>query len=274
MKLKRVDYFEEAPKVVRRQYDNDIEVRPLKFSSVQDNCIKKALFLGDQYMGGQIDSSESNGQESSPSQVSRKAVDNKAQNVKGDFDKSPSIMIQEANVHHKCDIKLNGAVKKNAISFTESTNDAKVNSIERNAKINLKEHDIKVYSKEREIKTHISQIRGSSWRDGFSVEKDSDRSKSKSMTPLRKEDNNTNIKIEDEKLTKPTKKKASTKIIDILTAKKIRDESSATSSPATSPKLSRRKLSEYVSEKLRQSSKSRSNTPSSPLNKRRNGLAR
>ena len=45
---------------------------------------------------------------------------------------------------------------------------------------------------------------------------------------------------------KPVRKKASEKIIEILTAKKMRDESS----PAKSPALSRRRLSEYVSEKL------------------------
>ena len=60
------------------------------------------------------------------------------------------------------------------------------------------------------------------------------------------------------------KKKVSEKIIEILTAKKMRDEKS----PANSPALSRRKLSEYVSEKLMMT-KSRSGTPSSPSNTRK-----
>ena len=69
------------------------------------------------------------------------------------------------------------------------------------------------------------------------------------MTPIQKDSNNTKIKVEDEKQNKMPKKKASTKIIDILTAKKIRDEKSATSSPTTSPKLCTRKLSDYVSDR-------------------------
>ena len=53
------------------------------------------------------------------------------------------------------------------------------------------------------------------------------------------------------------KKKASEKIIEILTAKKIRDEMS----PVSSPALAKRRLSEYVSEKLHLAGKSRSSTP-------------
>ena len=64
--------------------------------------------------------------------------------------------------------------------------------------------------------------------------------------------------------TKP-KKKASDKIIEILTAKKIQDEKSSVTSP-----LSKRRLSEYVSEKLHLSGKSRSNTPVSPVISRKN----
>ena len=64
---------------------------------------------------------------------------------------------------------------------------------------------------------------------------------------------------------KPIKKKASDKIIEILTAKKIRDEKPSESSPL----LSKRRLSEYVSEKLLQAGKSRSNTPVSPTSSRK-----
>ena len=62
------------------------------------------------------------------------------------------------------------------------------------------------------------------------------------------------------------KKKASDKIIDILKAKKIQDEKSS----VTSPVSSKRRLSEYVSEKLHLSGKSRSNTPVSPVISRKN----
>merc|ERR1712210_301441 len=78
-----------------------------------------------------------------------------------------------------------------------------------------------------------------------------------------------------ESRTKKKKTKASTKIIDILTAKKMKDELSAgeTTDGRSTPKQTRRKLSEYVSEKLRmdnnRSSKSRSNTPSSPQRSKR-----
>ena len=71
-------------------------------------------------------------------------------------------------------------------------------------------------------------------------------------------------KIDDTTI-KQTKKKASDKIIEILTAKKIRDEKPSESSPL----LSRRRLSEYVSEKLLQAGKSRSNTPVSPTSSRK-----
>ena len=69
----------------------------------------------------------------------------------------------------------------------------------------------------------------------------------------------------DDSTNKPTKKKASDKIIEILTAKKIRDEKSTESSPL----LSKRRLSEYVSEKLLLAGKSRSNTPVSPTSSRK-----
>ena len=62
------------------------------------------------------------------------------------------------------------------------------------------------------------------------------------------------------------KKKASDKIIEILTAKKIQDEKSSVNSPVSS----KRRLSEYVSEKLHLSGKSRSNTPVSPQISRKN----
>ena len=77
--------------------------------------------------------------------------------------------------------------------------------------------------------------------------------------------NNNTSKLENCDTSKPVKKKASEKIIEILTAKKIRDEKS----PANSPALSRRKLSEYVSEKLLMATKSRSGTPASPSSSRK-----
>ena len=52
VKLKRTkEYFVEEP-VIRRQFSADVEVAPVKFSSNQDNCVKKALFVGNAYLGG------------------------------------------------------------------------------------------------------------------------------------------------------------------------------------------------------------------------------
>ena len=52
VKLKRTEeYFEEAPPSFKRQFSSDLDVAPVKFSSSKDNCVKKALFVGDQYMG-------------------------------------------------------------------------------------------------------------------------------------------------------------------------------------------------------------------------------
>jgi len=259
VKLKRTDYYEEETKLTRRRYDNDSDVKPLQFSSVPDNCIKKALFLGDQYMGHQNNKEETSESKSTQYKVSRIATSDTVQNVKGD--EIQSIMTEEADVNHNCDIKLNGNAKEDNTSINKK--EERRNSVARNTKVNFKEPA-------KESPTHISQIRGSSWRDGFSME----RSRSKSMTPIQKDNSNSKTKVEDEKHNKMPKKKASTKIIDILTAKKIRDENSVTTTPSTSPKLCTRRLSEYVSEKLRQSSKSRSNTPASPFTKRRSGLAR
>ena len=107
----------EAPALIKRQFSSEVEVRPVRFTASQENCVKKALFVGDQWQGQSIQPA---GGESKP---------------------------------EHCD--------------TAGAN-------------------------------------------------------------------------------KPVRKKASEKIIEILTAKKMRDESS----PAKSPALSRRRLSEYVSEKL------------------------
>ena len=112
VKIRRAEEpLSEAPALVKRQFSSEVEVRPVKFTASQENCVKKALFVGDAWQGG------------------------------GD-----------AKPEH-CDTAGTG---------------------------------------------------------------------------------------------KPVRKKASEKIIEILTAKKMRDESS----PAKSPALSRRRLSEYVSEKL------------------------
>ena len=52
VKLKRTkEYYVEEP-VIRRQFSADLEVAPVKFSSNQDNCVKKALFVGNAYLGG------------------------------------------------------------------------------------------------------------------------------------------------------------------------------------------------------------------------------
>lgn len=130
VRLKRVDDYEEPEARPVRRPSRDVEVRPLKFSAVEENCIKQALFLGDQYMG--------------------------AGNM------------VDIGTRHNCDIKAEEAGGKR----------------------------------------------------------------------------------------KP--QSASSKIIDILTAKKLRDE-------ATGPGGRHCKLSDYVTEKLRQASRSRSGTPASKL---------
>ena len=55
VKLKRT---EEEPieehKSFKRQFSSDIEVTPIKFSSDKANCVKQALFVGNQYMGEDV----------------------------------------------------------------------------------------------------------------------------------------------------------------------------------------------------------------------------
>ena len=44
-----VDYLPEP--LPRRMVRDDVEVEPMKFSSVADNCVTKTLFVGSQYVG-------------------------------------------------------------------------------------------------------------------------------------------------------------------------------------------------------------------------------
>jgi hypothetical protein len=168
---KRLEEYVEQPVQLRRR-EVDMEVAPIKFSGTKENCVKKALFLGDQYMG------------------------------------------------------------------------------------------------ENGVAANQEQAKG------VARVQEGSRSRSHSKTPLK------------EARSRPSsgkKTKASTKIIDILTAKKLKDEMSGAVSPSeavTSPRQGRRRhsgrLSEYVADKLRldRSSKSRSGTPSSPQRARRSGCFR
>ena len=174
VKLKRTgEYAAEEPRVIRRQFSCDLEVAPLKFSSSKDNCVKKALFVGDAYLGG----------------------DN----------------ISEFQVSEYFSMTLNFP---------------------------------------------LSMF--------LPIQASSPKPKTESKTNDLKQDQTNNCDKKLEGSAKP-KKKASDKIIEILTAKKIQDEKSSVSSPL----LSRRRLSEYVSEKLHLSGKSRSNTPVSPVSSRK-----
>ena len=186
------EYVEEVAPLRRREVNMD--VKPVKFSGVAENCIKKALFLGDQYVG----------------------EGNKAKLGEPDL------------------------VDKRRSSKQESRRSSQQGS--------------------RRVSYYES-----------GTETETGRSRSNSKTPLRE--------AGQESRPKKKKTKASTKIIDILTAKKMKDELSAgesTENGRATPKQTRRKLSEYVSEKLRladnnnRSSKSRSNTPaaSPPRSKR------
>lgn len=42
---------QESPKINRKRFSTDIEVKPFKLTAQRDNCIVKALFVGDQYVG-------------------------------------------------------------------------------------------------------------------------------------------------------------------------------------------------------------------------------
>ena len=175
------EYVEETAPLRRREVS--MEVKPVKFSGVAENCIKKALFLGDQYVG------------EGGSKVGDQEVSDKRKSSKQESRRSS----QQGS---------------RRVSYYES-----------------------------------------------GTETETGRSRSNSKTPLRDG-------AGQESRSKKKKTKASTKIIDILTAKKMKDELSETENGRSTPKQTRRKLSEYVSEKLRmdnnRSSKSRSNTPGSP----------
>ena len=188
------EYVEESAPLRRREVSMD--VKPVKFSGVAENCIKKALFLGDQYVGEE-------------------------KSKAGEQD-----------------------VEKRRASKQESRRSSQQESSRRSSQQGSR--------------------RVSYYESG--TETETGRSRSNSKTPLR-----------DGAGQKKKKTKASTKIIDILTAKKMKDELSAgetTENGRSTPKQTRRKLSEYVSEKLRmdninRTSKSRSNTPGSPQRSKR-----
>ena len=194
------EYVEESAPLRRREVSMD--VKPVKFSGVAENCIKKALFLGDQYVGeGKSKAGE-----------------------------------QEL------------VVEKRRASKQESRRSSQQESSRRSSQQGSR--------------------RVSYYESG--TETETGRSRSNSKTPLRDG-------AGQDLRPKKKKTKASTKIIDILTAKKMKDELSAgetTENGRSTPKQTRRKLSEYVSEKLRmdninRSSKSRSNTPGSPQRSKR-----
>ena len=50
-KKKVIEYIPENTPVKRTPKKNEINVSPMKFSSVADNCITKSLFVGSQYVG-------------------------------------------------------------------------------------------------------------------------------------------------------------------------------------------------------------------------------
>jgi len=194
------EYVEEVTPLRRREVS--MEVKPVKFSGVAENCIKKALFLGDQYVGE---------------------------------GKSKQVGEQEL------------VLEKRRASKQESRRSSQQETSRRSSQQGSR--------------------RVSYYESG--TETETGRSRSNSKTPLR------DAAGQDSR-SKKKKTKASTKIIDILTAKKMKDELSAgetTENGRATPKQSRRKLSEYVSEKLRmdsnRSSKSRSNTPGSPQRPKR-----
>ena len=189
---RKVEEYVEEPAPLRRR-EVSMDVKPVKFSGVAENCIKKALFLGDQYVGeGKSKVGEQEDKRRASKQESRRSSQ------------------QESS-------RRSSQQGSRRVSYYES-----------------------------------------------GTETETGRSRSNSKTPLRDG-------AGQESRSKKKKTKASTKIIDILTAKKMKDELSAgetTENGRSTPKQTRRKLSEYVSEKLRmdnnRSSKSRSNTPGSP----------
>jgi hypothetical protein len=43
----------DSPKLNRKRFSSDIEVKPFKLTAQRENCVTKVLFLGDQHYGGQ-----------------------------------------------------------------------------------------------------------------------------------------------------------------------------------------------------------------------------
>ena len=245
VKMKYVDE-PSSPKFSRKRYSADVDVKPVKFSAVRENCVKKALFLGDQYMG--------------PSQYEEKSVDSPFSILSPQVhEKSPSF-IEQMNTFTSPYLKPQLWIAK------DNTCDES-NKPEADSPDTLDSNKRKRNDETETVPETISTT--SSWRNKFRQDASTN---TRELSPKFRNQTSQNKSANADGSKPGRKAKASTKIIDILSLKSREDkllESDIPTSPCS--KQPKRKLSEYVYEKLRQAepSKSRSHTPGSPKTSRK-----
>ena len=235
----KLKYVEEnnSPKYSRKRYSADIEVKPVKFSADRENCVKQAVFTGNQYVGP--DTNKFNTKEV-PSIEIRK----------------PKIVSETSPLNKDMENSFTSSSFKPTMLTLDETCDKIIDNSPKDAKPPEAEA-----TKRRRIIKSLTQSpttpipASSSWRQKFKEEISRE---SKEASPKKR---NQTAATGGE-----VKTSASTKIIEILTKKSREDKQSEVDglSCPSSPKVKRR-LSEYVYEKLRldRRSKSGSNTPAS-----------
>jgi hypothetical protein len=269
VKLKYVP-DEESPKLTRKRFSSDVEVKPFKLTAQRDNCVKKALFLGDQYVGHNEDNDEDSDMMFSVPYYERQtsSSNEKATTFIDQINSFASPYLQPRLWAAGSPTPADGGPGKKLQRSVSSLDDGL--SWRQRFKRDLQAEQIKESS---------APQRNQAARHKVTMAVNGD---CKGAAPACNSEVQPVLIVEKPKLA--NKIKASTKIIDIITekiredrdAEAIRKKSSGESGAAYDAMMAlnspppqqkpRRKISEYVFEKLRQErlSTSRSNTPLSP----------
>ena len=274
VKLKYVP-DEDSPNFNRKRFSSDIEVKPFKLTAQRDNCVLKALFLGDQY-------------------VSHNEEPN------GEPEEDPTLMFSVPYSE-----RVASTASEKATTFIDQINSFASPYLQPRLWAAGSPTPMDSASRGRGPSRAVAPPPedGLSWRQRFKRELQAERSREPSPHRRSYSVCQQQVAVNGDDVTSAaaapvrgtefqsaagtpktaSKTKASTKIIDIITekiredrdAEEVRKKSAGESGTAFEamtalssplPQQRRRKISEYVFEKLRQErlSTSRSNTPISP----------
>ena len=268
VKLKYVDEST-SPKYSRKRFSADIEVKPVVFSADKDNCVKKAVFIGNQFVGQEASSVVA----TSPNTIQPK-TDHKPITSRSDIMEpiNPEVVIEKVTPSRS---SLFEASIKPCDTLASSTESKETTTKPLEAEVPKRRRVLKSLAL---TPTTTPVPVSSSWRDKF---REDIAREFKELSP-KKRNQSAVAAASSPKMMLPTTTptssgtlgteaakpaSASSKIIEILSKKSREDkeaEQQSCLSVPTSPKIKRR-LSEYVYEKLRMDrrSKSRTSTPTS-----------